>query len=119
MNWLQVLASTKRSEIDEGEGEEFEAKVMNRLGLKAQQQALELILPGESPFHGEASVIQHGIKKALASPLGLLPIARILFDIGLEPRIEDRLAIGFAVKARIQIEYGPAADQSPLRGPPV
>jgi len=28
MNWLQVLASTKRSEIDEEEGEEFEAKVM-------------------------------------------------------------------------------------------
>jgi len=46
-------------------------------------------------------VIQHGIKKAPAPPLGLLPIARILFDIGLEPGIEDRLAIGFAIKARI------------------
>jgi hypothetical protein len=32
---LQVSASTKRTEIDEREGEEFEAKVMDRLGLKA------------------------------------------------------------------------------------
>ena len=49
------LASTKRSEIDKREGEEFEAEVNARVGLKAQQHALELILPGESPFHGEAS----------------------------------------------------------------
>ncbi len=107
-NWLQVLATTKLSEIDEGEGKEFETEVMAGFGFKAQQQALELIFPSESPFHREASFIQHGIKKALASPLGLLPIARILFDIGLQPRIEDRLAIGFAVKARIQIEHSPA-----------
>ena len=34
-NWLQVLASTKRAEIEEREGQEFEAKVMALLGLKA------------------------------------------------------------------------------------
>jgi hypothetical protein len=37
MNWLQVSASTKRAEIDEGEGEKFEAEVMARLGFKAEQ----------------------------------------------------------------------------------
>jgi hypothetical protein len=37
------LASTKLSEIDECEGEEFEGKVTALLGLKAQQQVLELI----------------------------------------------------------------------------
>jgi hypothetical protein len=36
-----------------------------------------------------------------------LPIARILFDIELQSRIEDRLAIRLTVKARIQIEHGP------------
>jgi uncharacterized protein len=56
-NWLQVSASTKLAEIDEGEGEEFEAKVMALGGLKAQQQAREVIFPGERPFHGEAAVI--------------------------------------------------------------
>ena len=112
---MQVSASTKLSEIDEGEGEEFEAEVMALLGLKAQEQALEFILPGESPFHGEASGIQRGIKKTLAPPLGLLPIARILFDIGLQPRIKDGLAIGFTVKARIQIEHGPVSSSPTSR----
>jgi hypothetical protein len=54
---LQVSASTKLAEIEEGEGEEFEAKVMARVGLKAQPQAREVIFPGERPFHGEAAVI--------------------------------------------------------------
>jgi len=57
MNWLQVSASTKLSEIDEGKGKEFEAKVMDLLGLKAQQQALEFILLGESPFPDETAGI--------------------------------------------------------------
>jgi hypothetical protein len=119
MNWLQVSASTKRAEIDEGEGEEFKAKVMDLLGLKAQQQALEFILPGESPFHGEASFIQRGIKKPLPPPFGLLPIARILFDIGLQSRIEGRLAIGLTVKAGIQIEHGPVQLEPHFPGHPL
>ena len=34
---LQVLASTKLSEIDEREGHEFETEMPNLFGLKAQQ----------------------------------------------------------------------------------
>ena len=34
-NWLQVLASTKLSEIDEREGEKFEPEVTGLFGLKA------------------------------------------------------------------------------------
>jgi len=33
MNWVQVSALTKLPEVDEREGEEFEAKVMDRLGV--------------------------------------------------------------------------------------
>src|SRR5713226_7896539 len=53
-NWLQVSASTKLSEIDECEGEEFEPEMTNLCGLKAQQQTLEFVLPGKGAFNREA-----------------------------------------------------------------
>src|SRR5207248_1868708 len=108
MNWLQVSASTKLPEIDEREGNKFEPKMTNVFGLKAQQQTLEFILPGEGAFHDEAQFVQCGIEEALAPPFGRLPVARILFDVRLEPSLEDTLAIGFAVKPRIQVEHGPS-----------
>jgi len=37
LNWLQVSASTKLSEIDEREGKEFEPQMTTLFGLKAQQ----------------------------------------------------------------------------------
>ena len=50
----------------------------NVFGLKAQQQTLEFILPGEGAFHDEAQFVQCGIEEALAPPFGRLPVARIL-----------------------------------------
>jgi hypothetical protein len=35
MNWLQVSASTKLSEVDKRESNEFEAKMTNLFSLKA------------------------------------------------------------------------------------
>src|SRR5712692_1125386 len=107
-NWLQVSASTKLPEIDEREGEKLETEMMNLFGLKAQQQSLEFILPGKGALNDEAQFVENVIKEACPSPFGRLSVARIFFDVGLEPRIEDALAIGFAVKARVQIEHGPA-----------
>jgi hypothetical protein len=116
---LQVSASTKLSEIDEREGKELEAQVTTLFGLKAQQEAFELILPGKGAFHGEAQFVQHIIKKALSSPFGRLPVARILFDVGLQPGIEDALAVGFTVKARIQIEDGTGEIEPYVAGDPL
>src|SRR5215813_4797709 len=96
MNWLQVSASTELPEVDECEGDEFEPKMTTLFGLKAQQQAFEFILPGKSTF----------IDEAVAPPFGLLAIARILLNVGFQPGIENTLAIGFAVKAGVQIEHG-------------
>src|SRR5213596_2371984 len=106
-NWLQVLASAKLPEIDERERKEFESQMTNLYGLKAQQQALEFVLPGEGAFNGEAQFVAYLIDEALAPAFGLLAVARVLFDVGRQSGIEDTLAIGFVVKARIQIEYGP------------
>jgi len=46
-------------------------------------------------------------------------MARLRFEIGREPGIEDRLALGFALKARLSIEDGPAPLEPPFPGPPV
>jgi hypothetical protein len=107
VNWLQVLASTKLPEIDECKSDQFEPQMMTLFGLKAQQQALEFILPGKRAFDDEAQFVEGGIKEALPPPFGRMPITRILLDIGLQSRIEDTLAIGFAIKASIQIEHDP------------
>src|SRR6266849_8512160 len=106
-NWLQVSVSTKLPEIDEREGNKFEPQMTTLFGLKAQQQALEFILPGKGAFHAEAQFVERDSEAAFASPFGLLAVPGILRDVGLQPGSEDTLALGFAVKARIQIEHGP------------
>ena len=45
-----------------------------------------------------------GIEQPLPSTLRDLSIARVLFDVRDEPRVEDRLAIMPLVKTAIQIE---------------
>src|SRR5262245_7760802 len=107
-NWLQVLASTKLSEIDERKGDKFETEMVTLFGLKAQQQAPEFILPGKGTFNDEAQFVERVIKEAFASRFGLLPVAWLRFDIEFQPGIEDTLAISFAVKACVQIEHGTA-----------
>ena len=81
----------------------------NLFSLKAQSQSLELIFPGKGAFDSEAKFVEHFIKEAFAPGLGLLPVAWILFNVRLHPGIEDALAIGFAVKAGVQVE--PRASQ--------
>src|SRR6266852_6770823 len=107
MNWLQVSVSTKLPEIDEREGNKFEPQMTTLCGLKAQQQALEFILPGKGAVHAEAQLVERDSEEAFASPFGLLAVPGILLEVGLQPGSEDTLAIGFAVKARSQIEHGP------------
>jgi hypothetical protein len=72
--------------------------------VSKRSRRLNLSSQTKSAFDGEAQFVEPGIKEALAPPFGLLPIARILFDVGLQSGIEDVLAIGLTVKARIQIE---------------
>ena len=107
-NWLQVSAPTKLSEVDEREGDEFESKMMNLFSLKAQQQTFEFILPGKGALHDEAQFVECSLKEAVAAPFEFLAVARILLDVRLQPGIEAALAIGFTVKAGIQIEHGTA-----------
>jgi hypothetical protein len=99
MNWLQVSASTKRPEIEEREGDKFEPKLTTLFGLKAQQQACELILPGKGALPDEAQFVERGSEEAGPPLLGRLPGAGILLDGGLHRGIADPFAIGFTVKS--------------------
>src|SRR5438132_840501 len=119
LNWLQVSASAKLSKVDEREGQEFEAKMTNLLGLKAQQQSFEFILPRKGPLDSEAEFVQDFVKEAFAPTLRLLPVAWILFDIRFHSGIEDTLAIGFAVKAGVQVKHGAFEVEANLLGDPL
>lgn len=56
------------------------------------------------------------IKEAFAAPLWFLPIARIFVDVRLHPGVEDVFAIGFAIKARVEIERCPFDFDSGIQG---
>src|SRR4030095_8653584 len=59
----------------------------------------------------------HGSEQALPSALGALAIARILFDVRNQPRIENALPIACGIKAAIQIERGPYSQNIQTRVP--
>src|SRR5712692_7811185 len=115
-NWLQVSVSTKLPEIDEREGNKFAPQMTTLFGLKAQQQALEFILPGKGAVHAEAQLVERDSEEAFASPFGLLAVPGILLAVGLQPGSEDTLALGFAVTARLQIEHGPGQSEPRFAG---
>jgi hypothetical protein len=46
------------------------------------------------------------VEEALASALGGLAVARILFDVGDQPCIENALPIVRGIKATIKVEIG-------------
>ena len=48
-----------------------------------------------------------GVEQPLAPALGCLAVARILFDVGNQPRVEDRLAIRLGIEPTIQVERRP------------
>ena len=58
------------------------------------------------------------IEQLLASTFSGLAMARVLGDIRYQSYVEDRLAIGFRIKAPIQVEIGALDTQSCQFGHP-
>jgi hypothetical protein len=54
--------------------------------------------------------MDHGIEQPLAPTLSALAVARILFDVRNQPRIENTFPIVRRIKAAIQIEISPLID---------
>ena len=74
--------------------------------FKTEQQPLELIFPRKGPLDTHPQGMNRFVEEAFASPLGSLSVARILFDVGDQARIENALPIVRRVKAALEVEIG-------------
>ena len=104
LNWLQVSAHTKLSEIDEAESNEFESEMTSLFGFITQDQTFELVFPGKHTLDGETYPVKSVIEESFASASGDFAIARVLLDVWFDPSVEEAFAVGFAVKASVEIE---------------
>jgi len=55
-----------------------------------------------------------GVDEAFASALGMLAVARIHWDVGHQPCIENALPIVRGIKAAIEVEIGASQVQTDL-----
>src|SRR5436190_1330656 len=92
-NWLRVLDTAERSQIDQRVCHQLHAIVPLLDAFKSEQQPLELIFPGKGPFDTHPQRIDRGVEEPLAAALGALAVAWVLFDVGNHARIENALAI--------------------------
>jgi hypothetical protein len=61
--------------------------------FKSEQQSLERIFPGKGPFDPHSQRMDDFVEEALASTLRALTVPTILWDVGDQARIADRLPI--------------------------
>src|SRR5215471_16535432 len=103
INWLRVLDTAKRSQVDQRIRQQFHAIVPLLDAFKTEQEPLELVLPRKGAFDPHPSRMDGGVEEAFASTLGRLAVARILCDVGNQASIEHTLAIVGGIKAPIEV----------------
>src|SRR5947209_20520674 len=81
-NWLRVLDTAERSQIDQGICHQLHPIVSLLDAFKSEQQPLELVFPRKGPFDTHPQCMDGCIEEPLASALGGFAIAGILFDVG-------------------------------------
>ena len=84
----------------------MEAKAMNCFPLKADQQRLEFVNPGERSLTDKAMLVHNRIEISFASTFDLLSIALVLCNVGLDTSIPQHLTCRSRIKAAICIEDG-------------
>jgi hypothetical protein len=119
LNWLRVLGTTELPHIDQGVRHQFHAKMSLLNMFKTQEEPLELIFPSECPINASPQGMDGGIEEPLASSLGALAVAGILFDVGDHARIENAFAIVRGIKARVKIQIGSSQVQPDRFGDPL
>jgi hypothetical protein len=118
-NWLQVLGTTELPHIDQRIRQQFHAKVSLLKVFKTKQHSLECILPRKGPIDTRPQRMDGGIEEPLASALGALAVAGILFDVGNHARIENAFAIVRGIKASIEIQISSSKLQTDRFGHPL
>ncbi len=80
--------------------------------FKTQEEPLECIFPGKGPIDLRPQRMDGGIEQTLSSPLHVLSIARILFDVWDHASIEDTLTVVRGIKASVEIQLGSSEVQT-------
>src|SRR5713226_7319911 len=106
LNWLRVLGPTERAQVDQRVCHQLHAIMPLLDAFKAEQHPLELVFPRKGPLNSHPQRMDGGVEQPLAPALGRLAVARILCDVGNQPRVEDRLAIRLGIKTTIEVEVG-------------
>src|SRR5437016_13996227 len=101
INWLQVLDTAERSQVDQGICHQLHPIVPLLDAFKSEQQPLELVFPRKGALDTHPQRMDGFVEEAFASALGVLAIPGILFDVGDQARIENALAICSGVKAAV------------------
>jgi hypothetical protein len=114
INWLRVLGTTARSQINQRICHQFHAIVPLLDAFKTPQQALECIRPGKGPLHLRASRLDRGIEPPLPASRGGLAMARVCCEVGKHPSLEAHLAMARGINAAIAVERS-AAEVHPDR----
>jgi hypothetical protein len=93
-------------EIDQGEPKMMESETIGCFALKADQQGLEFVNPGERSFTHEAMGIHCAVKMPLTAPLHRLAVPFIFSTIGNQGLIPEQLPGSTGIKAAIGVEEG-------------
>ena len=117
INWLRVLDTAERPQIDQGIGHQLHPIVSLLDAFKAEQQPLALVFPGKGPFDTYPQRMDGGIEEPLASAFGALAVAGVFCDVGDHPRMENALAIRSGVKAAVEIDLSASEVQPDLFRP--
>jgi hypothetical protein len=116
LNWLRVLDTTERPQIDQGIGHQLHPIVSLLDEFKAEQQPLAFVLPRKGPLDTGSSGRDRCIEAAFASALGRLAMARMLCDVRAHAGIEDHLPLGRGIKPAIAFDRGASEIHADLFG---
>src|SRR5262245_19724008 len=116
INWLRVLDTAELAQIDQCVCQQLHPIMPLLDPFKAEQQSFKLIFPRKGALDTHPQCMDRFVEEAFASALGRLAVARILFDVGNEARIENALPIACGIKAAIEVEIGPSEIQPDLFG---
>src|SRR2546428_12632444 len=115
-NWLRVLGTTERSQVDQRVCHQLHAIMPLLDAFKSQKQPLELVFPGKGPFDTHPQRMDGFVEEAFASALGRLSVAGILWDVGDHAGIENAFAVVCGIKATIEVKVGAFEVQTNLFG---
>src|SRR5262245_46273576 len=90
-NWLRVLDTTERSQVDQRIGHQLHAIVPLLNTFKSEQQPLEFIFPRKGPLDTHPQGMDGGVEEPLAPGLGRLRLRGFSLMLGIIPALTMHL----------------------------